>query len=58
VVPYNNHIHPKEIPKRGGGITATEISRGIGGWWGGVQTTKPTMGEVWIFSGTTSFKNR
>ena len=55
----HSHLPPSlEIP-RGMGVSKAKLFKGmygakleIPGWWG-VQTKKPSMGEVWIFSGTT-----
>ena len=66
VVPENIHVHPKgrfmEIP-RGRGKSKAQVFEQryntkmefLEGW--GFQTEKPSVGGVWIFSGTTHCQN-
>ena len=62
--PENIHTHPMEGQWKfqgGGGISKAKINKGCmglnwnfqrGGW---IQTKTPSMGGVWIFSGTTQY---
>ena len=45
-----------EIPGGRGGHRRPPGMENPGGWGGGVQIKKSSMGEEWIFSGTTHYK--
>ena len=61
--PYPSHEWSLEI-LRGWWISKAKIFKRkyeakleFPGGWGGVQSEKPSMGKVWIFSGTTQYKD-
>ena len=54
--PYPPHGRPMEIPE-GVGVLKAKLLKGMYKAWnfqrgGGIQTKKPSVGGVWIFSGT------
>ena len=64
-VPENIHTHPKEghweFQGGGGSQTPNFLKESMKLNWkflgvAGVQTKKPSMEEVWIYSGTTHYK--
>ena len=68
--PYSPLQRGLEFPEEGGGGYVRPqhlkkcvrsfiwISGGVAGWGGGVLENIPSVGEVWIFSGTTRFSLR